>query len=187
MSPRNDRVGEKHGTFEVIAFSHVENNCTFWLCRCTVCGNESVRHNRYFRNDRPTPVGCQKCTGKYHTNFTGYEEMSGTYLTRVVTQAKERGYTFDCSYKDLWEVFLDQERKCYLTGVELSFTGDQTASLDRVDNSVGYTKGNIAWCHKVVNKMKNDQTLEDFVDWCFKVRIPKVPEVKNETVLSETD
>lgn len=46
---------------------------------------------------------------------------------------------------------------------------DSTASLDRRNNNIGYTKSNIIWVHKNVNFMKADFTEREFLDICKEV------------------
>lgn len=36
-------------------------------------------------------------------------------------------------------------------------------SIDRIDNSKGYIKGNVVWVSSIVNSMKNDLTEDEFV------------------------
>ena len=80
-----------------------------------------------------------------------------------------------------WESFLKQDKKCALTGIELVFAfrttkrgmWTQTASLDRIDSSKGYTKDNIQWVHKRIQKMKMDMDNTEFIDWCNKVKLNK--------------
>jgi hypothetical protein len=71
--------------------------------------------------------------------------------------------------KKLWE---DQQGKCPITGVELqlkqSYNKNYQASLDRIDSSKGYIKGNIQWVHKHVNKMKSNKSDYEFLNWCRK-------------------
>jgi hypothetical protein len=49
-----------------------------------------------------------------------------------------------------------------------------TASLDRIDSSKGYFKGNVQWIHKDLNVMKMDLTEEKFIDYCKLVYENKV-------------
>ena len=44
--------------------------------------------------------------------------------------------------------------------------GASTASLDRIDSSKGYVKGNIQWVHIAINFMKHSLPEEEFVRWC---------------------
>jgi hypothetical protein len=178
MSPRNDRVGQTHGVFEVVALFGVKNGVTLWSCICTRCGSTTVRQNRYFRKDRPVPVGCVGCKGENHHKYKGYKGLSGVYLARIENQAKERGYEYSVKPEYLWSLFEEQSKSCYLTNLPISFS-DNSASLDRIDNSRGYVCGNVAWCHKEINKMKGTLTLAEFVYYANKVvREPNVKEIK---------
>jgi len=100
-----------------------------------------------------------------------------TYLKR---KAKERNYEFNVSSEELWELFEKQEGRCALSGepITLSTTIDKnhnldrtnhTASLDRINNSKGYTIDNVQWVHKTVNLMRRQYTQEEYVSWCKKV------------------
>lgn len=57
------------------------------------------------------------------------------------------------------------------TGIEICLDAahKQTASLDRIDNTKGYTEDNVQWVHKIINKMKSDLTQEDFIMWCKRI------------------
>jgi len=73
-------------------------------------------------------------------------------------------------------LFIKQNKKCALTGLDIKFgvrndkiTGtyeETTASLDRIDSSKGYVKGNIQWVHKDINIMKNDFNVDKFKKLC---------------------
>ena len=43
------------------------------------------------------------------------------------------------------------------------------ASIDRMNNNLGYTKDNIQWIHKDANKMKSDYNNEYFIELCKEV------------------
>lgn len=80
--------------------------------------------------------------------------------------------------QDAWKLFEKQNRKCALTGEELTFSKknneyDGTASLDRIDSSKGYTLDNVQWVHKKINMMKWDLKQDEFISWCKKVGLYK--------------
>lgn len=71
----------------------------------------------------------------------------------------------------MWNLFIIQNRKCALSGLELSFpktSEDQsyTASIDRIDSALGYVEGNVQWVHKDINMMKNKYNQEYFIQMC---------------------
>lgn len=71
--------------------------------------------------------------------------------------ATHRGLEFTLTfsqYKKLYET-----RKCFYTKKKISHK-DHTFSLDRVDSSKGYTKGNVVACDKRLNELKSNLTFE---------------------------
>lgn len=83
------------------------------------------------------------------------------------SNAKNRGMSFEINSEHLWDLFQNQKGLCALSGLPLMLqSGSQTASLDRIDSSVGYIKGNLQWLHKDVNVMKWDFTEEYFKMIC---------------------
>ena len=78
-------------------------------------------------------------------------------------------------------------RKCALSGIEIKFitsnseycSKEQTASLDRIDSTKGYTLDNVQWVHKAVNNMKMNLTDQNFINWCsiiHRYNLPKILE-----------
>lgn len=81
-------------------------------------------------------------------------------LKRTRRQAKTRGIPFDLTLEDLAMPAI-----CPIMGIELKLGGprtDNSASVDRIDNSRGYVKGNVAIISWKANQLKRDGTLEDF-------------------------
>ena len=74
-----------------------------------------------------------------------------------------------------WELFIKQNRKCALTKMPLELFKvihrklQGSASLDRIDSSKGYIKGNVQWVHKDINWMKNNYNQPYFIKLCKKV------------------
>ena len=72
--------------------------------------------------------------------------------------------------KQLWE---EQQGKCAITKVDLklenSYNKNYQASLDRIDSSKGYVKGNVRYISVSVNWLKNnldDNHLREFIQIC---------------------
>jgi hypothetical protein len=103
--------------------------------------------------------------------WCGYEEISGTFYGAIRDGAKHRNLQFEISIEYIWNLYLKQNRKCALTGIEISLPQkckdtNQTASLDRIDSSKGYVAGNVQWVHKDINQMKMDLTQDQFINYC---------------------
>jgi hypothetical protein len=114
-----------------------------------------------------------------NSRFKGCGDLSKSYLNSVMRGAEKRSLEYDVTPEYLWSLFIDQEKKCALSGVEITLDRNfsmnsknntkkftQTASLDRVDNSKGYVEGNVQWVHKQVNMMKLDLQQEKFLELC---------------------
>lgn len=143
-----------------------------WKCSC---GKEILRRPTDIAQGKIKSCGhLQKRTGKNHPRWLGVEEMSGQFWGSIIGHAKDRKLKVLITPKEAWECFLFQNRKCALTGEVLQFDtswrkGDGNASLDRIDSSKGYVKGNIQWVHKDINMMKKDYSDDYFIKMCKKV------------------
>jgi hypothetical protein len=153
----------------------------FWNCECQVCNSIVVRPSRDFRKDRLTTF-CRNCQWK--VRFKGFGELPLTQWSRIVKGAQDRGLPIEITIEDAWQKFLDQDRRCYLTGLELAFsrrrdTKVSNASLDRINNTLGYTKENSAWCHKTVNIMKGTMSVDELKKWAKLIseKEPNVTEI----------
>jgi len=115
---------------------------------------------------------CNSCSViKKHKNWNGFGNISGDYWYRIKTNAKKRNILLDIDIKTIWNLFIEQEGYCSITGLPIYLTGKNfTASLDRINNSLGYTKENIHWIHKDINqKIKKELSIEDVIFWAKKI------------------
>jgi hypothetical protein len=77
-------------------------------------------------------------------------------------------YDIDLPYlKELWE---NQEGKCPFTGWDLELKYDElnlkSASLDRIDNSKGYIKGNVRFVSVMYNYCRNNFSDDQVIEFC---------------------
>jgi hypothetical protein len=142
------------------------NQC---LCKCGCGGLTKWMSVSAFRTNRITR--CTDCGNLTH--FKGYKDISGAYWRLLRESSLERGYVFDIDIVDVWDMFEQQDRKCALSGLTINFSRKvskdsrtQTASIDRIDNTQGYIKGNIQIVHKKLNFMKHTSTMEEFIELC---------------------
>ena len=146
----------------------------YWLCRCD-CGTVKKIPQSHLTGKRVRSCGCQQFPLRSeHPAWKGCGEFSGTFFNTIRSSAKTRGLEFSISKEYIWGLFLKQNRKCALTGMDLKFASnwkvsDGTASLDRIDNLKGYLEGNVWWVHKDINLMKNTFTIEQFRAYCKRV------------------
>lgn len=165
-----DLTGEKFGNYTVLSRGgRSATGQTRWLCRCD-CGNVKDVDSTSLKSG--VIKNCKKCAPS--PRWTGYNEISGTYFKAIERGAKKRNLIFDIKIEDIWNLYIIQNKKCALSGIDINFirnfsanTGaGQTASLDRIDSSKGYIINNVRWLHKNVNVMKWNMTDDYFMQLC---------------------
>lgn len=155
-------------------------------CKCK-CGKYAEVLGYSLLSGNTKSCGCvSRKRGKHHPLYMGYEELHGRIWKSLIRGAESRNLEFNITIEEAWNKFLEQDRKCALTGLPISFserTNEQTkttASLDRKDSTKGYTKENIQWVHKKINYLKMDSSEEDFIALCKQVANHNSIEIKNE-------
>lgn len=126
------------------------------------------------RNNIPIHTRYDYATcGIKNSNWKGFGEISGSYWKHTEWNAKIRNLPFEISIEQIWELYLQQDRKCSLSGIDLhlntkgyKYTAEITASIDRIDSSKGYTIDNVQWVHKTINLMKMHLSDTEFIKWC---------------------
>jgi hypothetical protein len=146
----------------------------YWRCRCDCGTYKEIRQE--VLGTRTNSCGCNafppSVNSSDHHFWSGYEEISGTYLADIRRKAEDAGRVFAVSPEFLWALYLKQNRRCRLSGLPIRFSagrkerGSQTASLDRIDSSKNYTEDNVQWVHKKINIMKNVFPQDEFIEMC---------------------
>jgi hypothetical protein len=162
----DDLTDQRFGRLIVLERYIKENDeHTFWKCMCA-CEKKSIINVRA----EHLKTGITKSCGCYSKdiNSKGYQEINGSYWNSIKRNAKKRKIEFNIGIEYAWNLFLEQDRKCALTNLQLNFCKhndlpEQTASLDRIDSNGSYTIGNVQWVHKVINLMKTSLSNNDFI------------------------
>lgn len=139
-----------------------------YVCVCD-CGEEIIVSASSLLHGQ---CSCWECRNRIisNKNWKGHGEISGNFWDRLKRSAVSRKISMEISIEEAWDLFLSQQRRCALTGVDLKFSrnklSETTASLDRIDSSGTYIIGNTQWVHKNINVMKWELSQEEFVKWC---------------------
>lgn len=170
-------IGDTYGKLTVISeHSKARSGHYRYTCQCE-CGNTTNVLLTHLRQGNTTSCGCdKKYVGETHHQWDGVGEISGgfwsTHIVRSAIGAKGRKpIELSISKEYAWNLFLEQDRKCKLSNLELKFPAKHndrtyTASLDRIDSSLGYIEGNVQWVHKDINMMKRIYNNEYFIEMC---------------------
>jgi len=173
-----DISGKKFNELTVIKKNKVKRSkkCFDWFCLCS-CGKECVfPTHEIIHGKRKMCNDCSKHKASV-LQSTGYKDISGKYFSSLKKGADQRGLEFLISIEDIWNLYLNQNKKCALTGWNISFSGigpnkvEQTASVDRIKNKKGYLKSNIQIVHKDINSIKSNFDNEYFIKVCKDVSI----------------
>jgi hypothetical protein len=150
----------------------------YWLCRCQ-CGTEKSVNGMTMKSGRSTQ--CRRCWEQGHKH-----NLNARVWGRILRNAKLREIPVDLGKVKEAKTFLydllhvKQNNCCALSGLPIriadTIKGDMnrketTASLDRIDSTKGYTRNNVQWVHKNVNKMKVDLDQSTFIKLCRAVAL----------------
>jgi len=190
---RIDLTGSKFGRLTAISpgpdtrrkSGRLDNS---WVCRCD-CGNiVTVLTSNLGGNTKS--CGClnfdtrsKRFKGnKYSYNLQrkGTKNIKQTYFNSLKRNAIRGHKEFNITIDYMQELLESQMFKCALSGEDIIMdpyntkkrfgVGNlNTASLDRIDSSKGYTIENVQWIHKDVNRMKSDYPQQEFISWCKKI------------------
>jgi hypothetical protein len=179
---KHQLTGRTFGYLTVIKMAQTEKSKKSYawraICKCSNCGNDYVDvHPQALLRGQTTSCGCRrdqylKNTGKNSSNYKGYEDISGKYWGKIEIGARRRGYSFNITIEYAWGLFINQNKKCALSGLPLKFEianrniSQTTASLDRINSKLNYIEGNVQWVHKDVNIMKNVFDQDYFINLC---------------------
>lgn len=159
---------------KLVALEYVRNDKfgkALWKFRCD-CGKEKILNASAAKANLTTSCGCIK-TNNLRKN--GYELLSHTFFRKLQRSALSRNYEFDLDMKFMWDLYIQQNKKCAISGVDITIYPDsnkerlQTASPDRIDSKLGYTKDNFQWVHKRINRLKNTLNEDELLFWCREI------------------
>lgn len=178
-------VGRKLGKLNIFSKVKADNypidRGVYYICRCD-CGTEKRISHKAIEYQNQRSCGCQsredrrKLVNKLSPAWNGIGDISGHHFASIKHNAKRRSIEFNLTKEYIWDLFVKQNKKCKLSGLDIHFTthytnGTFTASLDRIDSFKGYIEGNVQWVHKDVNQMKMDANQQYFLNLCQKIAL----------------
>lgn len=163
---RKNRYKENPEREKISNFNYRQNN--YVNSNCCVCNKDIVRYR--------TNVGegknnyCKECL-KFSRRYKNISPVS-YYIRSSKRRSKNNKFKFNLKEKYLEKLFIKQGGKCKVTNIPIELHGcytkkgtlATTASLDRIDNSKGYIKGNVRFVSLGVNYMKNRRSDEELFE-----------------------
>lgn len=113
-------------------------------------------------------AGNQRSLEKKYSTFEG---RITTFLRTCKNSSKKRGHEFNLTRQDFIDMWEAQEGLCAYSGIKLNLAPNTTTSVsvERIDNTIGYTPENTVLVAKAINSMKSNLTGEEFYDFCKSV------------------
>ena len=137
-----------------------------YKCICE-CGNERLKlaDELYKKRGVHLSCGCDYTTGKKIANTN-----QGFVLRTYINSSKKVGRFWGLTPEDAILLF---ESNCHYCGIEPSNISKKSTAfppyfyngIDRINNDVGYIKGNVVSCCKHCNFSKQDRDYNEFIQW----------------------
>ena len=109
-----------------------------------------------------------KLTEKAEKNKIGFITKSNWCIIKHC--ATKRNLSFDITPQQINDLYIKQDKKCALTGWPIILGSrkrkEDTASLDRIDGSKGYSIDNVQWVNREINRLKNNWSDSRFIELC---------------------
>lgn len=141
-----DLVGERSGKLVVERFSHICNECSYWLCKCD-CGNGTVVRSDQIVNKTTKSCGCSRYDRKF--NAKAGEKKSRKALFQTWAGMISRCYNIDDSaynnYGGRGITVCERWRLSFQHFYDDMARPLEGYSLDRIDVNGNYEKDNCRW------------------------------------------
>jgi len=129
--------------------------------RCKLCVLELAKES--------SPILCANKAKKRSSSPKNF--ISGI-LNHAAKRKQHLGFDIDLIY--LLNLYEQQQGRCALSGVPMTYLAGNgrvatNISIDRIDSSAGYVRGNVQFVCNVVNRMKQDLPQNEFFVWCRRV------------------
>lgn len=172
-----DLSGQKFGRLTVVKESNRNRKRSIWECRCD-CGKIVIVPSNYLTTGDTQSCGCLakdklRCRSKY-SNLDISEAIRQQLLARYKHRASHRQLAMSLSGEDL--IYLTS-KPCGYCGCwpnqKFKIRGHKQTILingiDRVDNTLGYSRRNCIPCCMSCNRMKNATKVEEFLSQIKKI------------------
>lgn len=152
---------------------------------CRKCKQNLLLTKEFYYNKRRKSYSysCKKCNGSRCTNYQAEKRKNGDI--NFILRGRAANIKRTCKHRsdnrevaaNLQDILLAQYKKqngkCYYTGEDLTLSDyhhdKNFATVDRLDSKLGYVEGNVVFCKSIINKMKQDLTIEELQIICKQI------------------
>lgn len=150
------RIGEELVTVQISPDGKLGKTCK--SCK------KFLEPNKFFvckssETARSLSTSCKECSSKITRHWRN-KKRENILLHAAKSRSNREGIICDLKVEDIV-----LPKHCPIFGIELRHTygprSDESSSIDRIDNTKGYTKDNIVICSWRANRLKNAMSLEE--------------------------
>ncbi len=175
MSARADRTGQRFGRLTVMECLGVANvGYRWWGCICD-CGEKIAVRSRELDRGHTRSCGCLQAETR--ANYPGRNKLPYGHASRnellgsYKKSAKERGIPWELEEQEFFDIVSAPCTYCGIAPQSVrkpnkGVNGEYIYSgVDRIDNALGYTTGNVTSCCWNCNRAKGEMGIVEFLDW----------------------
>src|ERR1041385_6044804 len=135
MGKPEDLTNREFGRLTVLhILDERQNGHVVWKCQC-LCGNIVNVKSCHLKSKHTKSCGCfqaetslktlkncqisVKINGAHGSRWNGVGDLYGSYFGALESGAKRRNMEFNISKEYIWNLFLKQNGKCKLSGLEI--------------------------------------------------------------------
>lgn len=131
----------------------------------------SSEFNKGGRSKAKLSTYCRPCAAHWAKKQSSKSPLGRLRVAFNTAKGAARRKNLPCTLtvKDLVGMWDAQDGKCFYSGVLMSYAGDhlpESVSVDRIDNTKGYTPDNVVLSCVAVNRMKYTHPKGEFLRWC---------------------
>lgn len=160
--------------------------------KCSNCKVEKTLENFHSSSIYPdgkkyTCKDCRSVEAKKYSEVSKKNKAKNWYRSLFFDcrkRAKKAGYELDFDINYILELYNNQNKKCYWYGIEMIPSSKAKypfqPSVDRIDNTKGYSKDNIILCCFSANMGRNANNFETFKEFADVIRgLKNQPKIQN--------
>jgi hypothetical protein len=157
----SEMIGFRYGRLVVESFNSRDSKTSIWNCVCD-CGEKCLVKLGKLRSGTTKSCGCYQQECRVSSNRT--HGMSGSKEFELLHAAKHRSKKKGLDFNlELSDIIIPE--KCPYFDIVLKngslSNKDNSPSIDRIDSSLGYVKGNIEIISWRANQIKSNGTGDD--------------------------
>lgn len=146
--------------------------------RCRFCKEIFPTEQKVYNKNYCRPCQTSDIKARYdkHKKNLTLDTLLVKRLRAAKFRAKQKKIDFDLDLSYLLEIHHQQKSMCAYSRKPMAIALNKvnSVSIDRIDSSKGYVKGNVCLSWAIVNCMKGDLSVKDFVALCESIK-PPVP------------